>query len=336
MEKLLKYILLVFILGLLPCNAFAVEKIFYMSHSKKQDGIKSLQKYSDKIDILAPQFYGITEDLRLVGGIDEQLKKIITEKKVKVMPLIANAGFKQKVIHDLLVSEKAQNEIIKNMVDIAKKENYVGWQFDFENISYKDKDLFSAFVEKTAKVMHENGLILSIAAVARYVDYEDTDHFKNWSGVFDYERLAKALDFISLMTYDDPKSVGPVASLPYINNVLNYVKDKVPSEKLSLGIPLYNWGWRTEPFKKITSNGTHKGLLYIMSNFSHKLGFDSSLGASWLTYFYNNKQYQIWYQSKRTFEARIDIIEQNKFKGFSAWVLGVEDPEIWVVLDKSN
>lgn len=75
-----KYIFIFLLMVFIPYNAFAMEKIFYMSHSKKHDDIKSLQKYSDKIDILAPRFYGITEDLRLVCGIDEQLKKIIAEK----------------------------------------------------------------------------------------------------------------------------------------------------------------------------------------------------------------------------------------------------------------
>ena len=83
--------------------------------------------------------------------------------------------------------------------------------------------------------------------MSRSIDYEDTDAFKNWGGFLTTPELAKAADFISLMTYDDPNSVGPVASLPFVNSVLAYVKDKIPPEKLSLGIPLYNWGWSTDP-----------------------------------------------------------------------------------------
>ncbi len=311
------------------------EKIFYMNQSGEKKGIKSLQKNSDKIDILAPQFYAVSDKLKLIGGLDNKLKKIISQKKIKVMPLVVNTKFKQSVIHNLLLSESSQDEVIKSLVDAAKKNNYIGWQFDFENISYLDKDLYSAFVEKSAKFLHENGLILSVAASSRFVDYEDTDAFKNWGGVFDYARLAKAADFISLMTYDDPNSVGPVASLPFINSVLNYVKDKIPPEKLSFGIPLYSWGWSTNPFKRIARSGTYDGLMYIRSNFRHNLGFDEVLGASWLTYFWNNNQYQIWYQDKQSFENKLDIIKQNNFRGFSAWVLGIEDPNIWSALDKS-
>lgn len=320
-----------------PFFSFAsgTEKIFYMSQTKEKQGILSLKKNADKIDILAPQFYAVNSKLKLAGGLDANLKNVIAQNKVKVMPLVANAGFKQSVIHNLLLSPTAQDAIIKSLLDTAKKEKYIGWQFDFENISYLDKDLYSAFVEKTATALHKNGLILSVAAVSRSVDYENTDAFKNWGGVFDYERLAKAVDFISLMTYDDPNSVGPVASEPFINKVLAYVKGKIPPEKLSLGIPLYNWGWSVNPFKKISAGGTYDGLLYIRSNFRHDLGFDEVLGASWLTYFWNNKQYQVWYQDKKSFENKLDVIKQNNFRGFSAWVMGVEDPEIWSALSKS-
>ncbi len=310
-----------------------LEKIFYMSQAKEKEGIVSLKENIDKIDIVAPQFYGISSNLKLTGGLSTNLKKIIKENNLKVMPLIVNYAFKQEIIHNLLVNEKAQNEIIRLLVLEAEREKYIGWQFDFENINYLDKDLYSAFVEKTAKSLHKNGYILSIAAVSRSVDYEDTSAFKNWGGVFDYARLAKAVDFISLMTYDDPNSVGPVASLPFINGVLKYVKDKIPAEKLSLGIPLYYWGWSTEPAKRITANGTYSRLLGIMSKFRHDVGFDSALGASWLTYFWENKQYKIWYQDGQSFEGKLDIVKQNNFRGFSAWVLGVEDPQIWTVLD---
>jgi spore germination protein YaaH len=337
MKTLWKYLLISFVL-ILPsfCSASAIEKIFYMSQSKEKEGIVSLKKNADKIDIVAPQAFGVTENMKIIGKISNNLKQVIKDKNLKVMPLVVNAGFEQDVIHKLLTSPKDRKDVITGLVYIAKKNGYIGWQFDFENISYLDRDLYSSFVEETAKVLHKNKMILSVAAVSRSVDYEDTDAFKNWGGVFDYARIAKAVDFISLMTYDDPNSKGPVASLPFIKSVLSYVKDKIPPEKLSLGIPLYYWGWEKDSAKKITSSGTYSRLSNIMSKFDHVLGFDEALGGAWLTYFWENKQYQLWYQNKQSFEDRLDIIKENNFRGFSAWVLGIEDPAIWSALEKTK
>jgi spore germination protein YaaH len=73
-----------------------------------------------------------------------------------------------------------------------------------------------------------------------------------------------------------------------------------------------------------------------MDNFRYNSGFDDALGASWLTYSYQNKQYQVWYQSQQSFENKLALIKQNSFRGFSAWVLGDENPAIWSALNKST
>ena len=59
------------------CSAIqSPEKIFYMNQSGEKKGIASLKKNADKIDILAPQFYAVSDKLKLVGGLDNNLKKL--------------------------------------------------------------------------------------------------------------------------------------------------------------------------------------------------------------------------------------------------------------------
>ena len=73
-----------------------------------------------------------------------------------------------------------------------------------------------------------------------------------------------------------------------------------------------------------------------MDNFDCNAGFDRNLGAAWLSYSSQDKQYQVWFQDKQSFADKLGIIKQNKFRGFSAWVLGVEDPEIWSALSQNK
>ncbi len=309
------------------------EKIFYLSTSSEKKAIADIQANADKMDILAPQAYAVGSDLALHGSLDADLQDAIEKYDVKkVMPLVVNAKFSQVVIHNFLLSPTAQDKVISGLVALAKKNNYIGWQFDFENISYLDKDLYSVFVEETAEALHKNGLILSVAAVCRIVDYEDTPAYKNWGGAFDYKRLSDAVDFISMMTYDDSNSIGPTASVSYINKVLDYVKDKIPPEKLSMGIPFYYWGWNQTPYKRISS-GPYSLVAFTAQNFQCKQGFDEKLGVPWLSYSVAGKSYKIWYEDKQSFEIKLNIVKDNNLRGFSAWVLGGEDPDIWNVLD---
>ena len=137
------------------------------------------------------------------------------------------------------------------------------------------------------------------------------------------------------MAYDDPNSVGPAASISFVTGVLKYVQDKIPADKLSLGVPLYYWKWNTDTNKKIGS-GLFKNVLAIMDSFKYVLSFDQSLGVSCLSYSYNKKNYEVWFEDKQSFTAKLDIIKSNNFRGFSAWLLGGEDPDIWNILGKSN
>jgi spore germination protein YaaH len=307
-----------------------IERIFYYADYKKAKAIESVKNNADKIDILAPQSYAISFNLKVSGKLDSDLKKIISEHKLKVMPLVVNAGFNQALMHKILVASSAsQGKIIKFLVDEAVANKYIGWQFDFENISYKDKDLYTAFIKKTASALKKKKLILSVAAVVRTDDNTDTDAYRNWGGAFDYEKIASAADFISIMAYDDPESKGPTASVPFVQEVLNYMKDKIPAEKLSLGIPLYYWGWSVDPLKRVVAGGSYASLLSVMQRFTYQIGFDEELGVSWVDYFYNNKEYKIWYEDNQSFAIKLGIAKGNNLRGFSAWVLGSENPAIW-------
>ncbi|HCC59698.1 MAG: hypothetical protein A2402_02865 [Candidatus Staskawiczbacteria bacterium RIFOXYC1_FULL_37_43] len=329
MKKIIYFLIL--FLFLTPVSAFGMEKIFYLSEKNEEISIPIIQKNAKKIDILAPQAYAVKSDLNLYGSLSKELKEVIADNNLKVMPLVVNSKFLQPIIHNLLLSGEAQDKIIASMVELAKENNYIGWQFDFEHINYKDKDLYSAFVEKTSKELHKNNLILSIAAVSRTSAYEDSDFYYNWGGAFDYKRISDAVDFISLMTYDDPKSYGPTSSVLYTKWVLNYVKDKISSEKLSMGIPFYYWGWNQKTLKRVSS-GNYSLVKYTMDNFLCKYGFDRLLGAPWLSYSVWGASYKIWYENRKSFELKLNIVKQNNLRGFSAWVLGSEDSEIWDVL----
>lgn len=335
------FIFLILVLFLFPGfsladqnNSFDLERIFYMSNLREKEGIESLKKNADKIDILASQMYRVTSSLTIAGGLSAELKKIISENKIKVMPLIANAGFRQNIMHNLLVSESAQDKIIQGLIYLAEKNNYIGWQFDFENINYKDRDLYSQFVEKTAKELHKNNLILSVAVVVRHADYEDTYFYKNWSGVFDYKRIADAVDFVSVMTYDDQDSKGPPASIPFVKKSLDYLRDKIPPEKLSMGVPLYYWGWTINPLKKVIADGTYQRVINTKAKYFTIEGFNENLGSPWYVYLYNNTVCAVFYENARSFGLKLDIARENNFRGFSAWVLGIEDPGIWTLLER--
>ena len=314
----------------IPVPALAFEKIFYFNNSKA--GLESLKKNADKIDILAPQSYSVSAKMVPSGSLSKEVKKIAADYNIQIMPLIVNSGFNKEVMHKLLITPSAQQAVIAYMVLTALREKYIGWQFDFEHIAHTDRDLYSEFAEKTATEFKKHGLILSIAAVARKND-EVTEAYKNWGGVYDYERLVKSVDFISIMTYDDPDSKKSTASIPYLHEVYTYLKDKIPPAKLSLGIPFYYWQWSVEESPK-RSTGVHSKIATIKSLYPNAIeGFDTTLRVPWLAYIKNGIPYIVWHENTESFMEKINFAKKYNLRGYSAWVLGAEHPDMWMTAD---
>ena len=57
------------------------------------------------------------------------------------------------------------------------------------------------------------------------------DLWRRIIGVSDYKRLAENSDFISLMSYDDPNSLGPVAGKIWLEKIISHSLTLIPKEK---------------------------------------------------------------------------------------------------------
>ena len=304
-------------------------KIFYY----KDNAIAraSLFKNAKSIDVLAPQAYALNGDGILEGNIDPAVLDFTKKNNIKMMPLVTNKSFGQAGIGAILDDVSKQNAAIKMLIDEAKNKGYWGWQIDFEgmNLSYRDK--FSAFIKNFGEQMKNNGLVSSVAVVSE-VSEVPSDYPRNlWSrliGVYDYKAIGESVDFVSLMSYDDPNSVGPISGYSWLARVLRYSMSVIPPEKISLGIPLYYWRWNQNTKKLVAIGGFNQ-----MKNFIRKyrvyFGYSPEEQESFIAYSSGGVKYIIWYEDTKGMAAKIDLIKKYKLNGFSAWVLGLEAPGIY-------
>jgi spore germination protein YaaH len=329
-----------------------LEKIFYISPAYATSTLDDLQTNVSSGDIVAPQMYSVDNNLEATGSVPEQILDIAKSKGIKVMPLITNGDdFSQSLMHSLLASTTAQNNVISYLVSEAQNKGYIGWQFDFEHMEATDSEPYTAFVEKAATALHENNLILSTTAVARTDEATSTPFYQNWAGAYDYAQLAKYADFISIMTYDDPNSVGPTASIPYDTSVLTYLSSLgVPPDKISLGIPFFYYGWdittppgEINPFPGVPSanfgeivnyGGTYARWQYVRQTYGASEIFGSNLGAPYSIYYLDNHEYEIWYDDATSIQMKLALAQSFHLRGFSAWALGQEFPDVWNAIDQ--
>lgn len=174
------------------------------------------------------------------------LENRYAEQGYAMWPLVDNS-FDPALTHAILSDDQLQETIIKELIGYAVLYKFNGYNIDFENINYSDKDRLTAFVARLSQACRAYGLKISM-------DVTPISNSMNWSRVYDREALAPHLDYMMLMAYDQfgrtSPVAGPVASYPWVEQAVQGVTAIVPSEKVILGMPLYMRIWYETDDKK--------------------------------------------------------------------------------------
>lgn len=349
---LLSFVGLVFAL-----SAFAQppKSLFYMT--RDPNSVRSFLEHAAKVDILVPAWYAVDANGLVSGGPNPLVLETAREHHVPVMPIVTGAAFVQADVHKLLMNPTAYREMFSELIRACKDNGYVGFQFDFENVNWTDRDIFSAVVQEAASAFHAQNLKLSVATVPNAPGAAgetgfDAWLFENWQGAYDLKLLAQSADFICLMTYDEHTRFtppGPVAGWQWTIKNLDYALQFVPANKLFLGIPLYGTHWFAgiptvgapaagaplAPVEKPNPSAqpiSTLDALDLVRAYGGHIEWDPEDRTSWFYVYRDGMREWVFYTDARTFRERYDLTKQRGLAGFCSWVLGVEDPGIWNVL----
>ncbi|HXE32063.1 MAG TPA: glycosyl hydrolase family 18 protein, partial [Terriglobales bacterium] len=207
---------------------------------------------------------------------------------------------------------------------------------------------FSRFVTEAAGALHRHGRLLSVAVGARTTDDPTTYTYRTFSGVYDYRALSGAADFLSVMAYpeSDSSHPGPLASVPWVEQVIQHVLLQVPADKFSLGLPTYQTDW-SERRVRVTLRERIAGKIkrvfhYIYKLIHHngavvhpdgeELRWDPVLQSSYHIEGEGHSRHITWVEDERSFAAKLKLVAQYHLRGFSVWRIGLEDPHIWTEL----
>ncbi len=266
-----------------------------------------------------------------------------------VMPIVAL--FNKKQFHELAGNVEAQQRMNEALIRECKQHGYTGFQFDIENVNYLDRDGLTALVQRSADALHKAGLQVTIATVPNAPGYPGKGGFAkwiytDWRGAFDLAALAKSVDLICLMTYDQQTRwtmPGPVAGWQWTTENLDYALKLVPKEKLSLGIPLYGYHWYTGAPTVDKATGDEKpnlsadyigtaDALQLAAAYNGKIEWDAADHNAFFYFYRDQMREWVFYTDLHTFRDRYQLVTDRGLQGFCSWVLGTEAPEIWTLL----
>lgn len=335
-----------FLMAALACSTACAnqpEAMFYLMGTQKS--VNSFTAHIDKIGLLVPTWYGVDNQGLVNGGPNRYVLDLAKQHRLPVMPIISmSAG--RSGFHDLMHDETAKHHMIESMLQQAAEYGYSGFQFDFESISWTDRDAYTLLVKQAAEALHKQGLKLSIAVVPNAPGHAGDGKFSKWMwqywrGVYDLSALGKYADLICLMTYDQHTRwtvPGPVDGMPWMLEQLKYALTLVPKQKLSLGIALYGYRWYTgDPVRADGTEASNIEGTYIDADESIPLAkeqhadvqWDSVEHESWYYFYRDDMREWVFMPDAHSFRDRYALVKQYDLEGFCSWVLGAEDPKVW-------
>jgi spore germination protein YaaH len=273
--------------------------------------------------------YHFTND----GSLNElnDLRAIEAAWRSRTIPLatitnLTATGFSPQLASQVLRNPEARNKLIDNIFTITSERGYGGVNIDIEGVRAEDRDRFSTFLYDLKELLRTKGLRLSIAVPAK------TSDDIPWLKGFDYGAVGSVVDLMFIMAYDwhylgsEP---GPVAPIDQVIRTLEFALERVPRNKILLGVPLYGYDWiipysSETPAKTISNQQAVELAMKTGSPIQYSDEFQSP-------YFnYTDEQglrHVVWFEDTRSMARKIRLIRDYKLWGMGAWQISLGFPQ---------
>jgi spore germination protein YaaH len=250
-----------------------------------------------------------------------------------------------------LVSDPVNHarNFISDIKPLMNKYSFSDLNIDIENTQAASASARAHFTQFIGEVRKEltKGETLT-------VEISPTDVIRN--NLIDPKAMGKIADNVVLMAYDYHSTTsfvtGPVAPLSGtgvmseydVTSAVEKTLDQIPAIKLTLGIPLYGYGWESlSPVPRsaiipntglAVSNRSAEELLSSCPNCTVKL--DNQANEKYISSFEQdtNDYKTIFYPDKDSTQAKIDLANKLELNGIALWALGYEGNSILNPLEK--
>jgi len=340
-------------IGYIEKRYVEVKKIVVQDIHQKEENTSEWKPEKGKINLTWDQVYERRNDLSAMNNIEGldvvsptwfQLKNASGElinraysqyvdwahaNGYKVWALLANDFSDYDMVSEFLNNTNYRDNLIKEILAYSALYKLDGINIDFENMYARDRDAFTQFVREITPLLKEQGLVVS-------VDVNDMQ-------CYDKKALSEVVDYVMYMTYDQHWRTSPVAgSVAQITWVEERIKralevEKVPAEKLMLGIPFYTRLWtetvdasgkKTLESKALSMTAARDTVLQNNA----KVEWEEESGQFYAYYEKDNTKNKIWIEDANSINLRASLVHKYNLAGTCAWSSNFVTFDIWEVL----
>ncbi len=308
---------------------------FYITYNP--NSWASLQVNARYLNYVSPWFYGLNADGQVTGRDQPQVGSLLRQVGAKSLPMIKNTP-QYNDFTAVLTDTNKQADIINQIDALVASNRYDGITIDFEGLNPTDKPMLTAFMGSLYARLHPEGKLVAMAIAAKTKEITT-----GWAAAYDYPALGAVTDYLLVMAYDyhwatgDP---GPVAPMDRLRPSADYTVARVPANKVVWGVGVYGYDWGLNP----TGGWDGQHAEYRAFSEANTLaatpgaqsGYDEGAQAPWVQYQRDNQTRQVWYENVRSFNAKLQLIQDYGMAGFGIWRIGQEDPAIWASIEATR
>lgn len=288
---------------------------------------------ADPVSVVSPLAYVVSAaNGNLKGGLSSAEIAAATAHGAQVWPIV-QSGFNPAQTNALLQSLPARWTTLSQIVSIARHPGISGVNLDFEDMQPNDAPLLTQFAAGMSAVLHAMGKWVS-------VDVTPPSSDPNWGVVYNRAALARAADYLAVMTYDEhvpgSSQAGSVSSLPWmIKSVQDTVAAGVPASRILLGVPFYTRSWYTQGGRLQTTELPLTAALADLSLPGAAEVWSSRQQQYILSYTQNGVSYKIWMEDPASLKRRGDYVRTANLAGVAIWDLAQGAPQYITDLTQS-
>lgn len=293
----------------------------WIKETEEEDALVTLATSSGTISIVSPQWYQLTEDGELDVIFSPYKADIIQstkESNVSIVPSLTD--FKDASRTSLLlINQSLQIEIISQLIQTAKTQEFAGYNLDFNVLPEQGED-FTSFVKKLHTALVQDKRILSLTVPSKVGKGADSLQ----STAYDWVSLGQLADSIHIKMYDEGSKTPPTAfNINYFKDTIAYAKTTIPNHKISLVLPVYSLIERNNTYIPIS----YSDMRTIVKNNPIVIDPASQLGTAIVGTGIN--QQRVYIENAESINYKITLAHEQGIYTIGLWYLGTEDADIW-------
>lgn len=292
----------------------------------------SLADHMAKLDMVVSEGFFIAPGRdTIVANIDTGLIKLNRRYHKPVLISLSNyvnynnvsGGYDSKDVERIIRNKGLRARFINNIAAQLTRFKFKGINLDFDNIKDINSKNYIAFENELYAILHPMGFL-----VTQNVLPDDEK--------YNLERLQKINDFLFVMAIDehnDGSNPGDLSNQHWVDEILDKVCTRIPSEKVILTIAAGAYDWPESSVGK--SIGYQQAISTAQENGS-KITFDPNSANLHYTYFdQDSLQHTVYFTDAATNFNIIRMADDWDTGGIALWRLGAEDPRLWSFFQKN-